>query len=126
MDAKAETSKRNSSPEPSKWNLLAWIWWRLGERRWSEPELYFTSAAVGDWWIPIEVTPGADGGRQDGYGVLGLAERSNESSAHEPSKRNLLPWIWWKLGEPSPDDGSKPVFSSLDEYRTGDFPGYRP
>jgi hypothetical protein len=52
------------------------------------------------------------------------AERSKGNSPQEPSKWNLLAWIWWRLGEPSSDDGSRPIFSSLDEYSTE--PVYRP
>jgi hypothetical protein len=33
-----------------------------------------------------------------------------QHTSPEPSKRNLIAWIWRKLGEPSPDDGSKPIF----------------
>jgi hypothetical protein len=52
-------------------------------------------------------------------------DAGTEHASAEPSKWNVVAWIWWKLGEPSPDDGSKPIFSSLDEYTT-DSGAYRP
>jgi hypothetical protein len=52
-------------------------------------------------------------------------EPPNENSSREPSNRNLIAWIWWKLGEPPLDDGSTPYFSSLDHYWNTDLV-YRP
>jgi hypothetical protein len=31
VDTAPEPPAAKRAPEPSKWNLLAWIWWRLGE-----------------------------------------------------------------------------------------------
>jgi len=105
MQASPEPPKGNSSQEPSKWNLPAWIWWKLAEPPPGEPQPYFpwtTSPTAIDDWPVLEDNP---------------PDSTKECTSPEPSKWNVVAWIWWKLGEPSPDDGSKPVFIALDKYR---------
>ncbi len=48
MDTVQEIPGGHLPEEPSKWNLLAWIWWRLGEPSPGEPEPYFTSNSLDD------------------------------------------------------------------------------
>jgi hypothetical protein len=46
-------------------------------------------------------------------------------SSTEPSKWNLIAWIWWKLGEPPALDDVEPIFHSLEEH-WDEFPPYLP
>jgi hypothetical protein len=55
IDATPEPPNENSLQEP-KWNLLAWIWWRLGEPSPGKPEPCLTSTSLMDFGLDPDVT----------------------------------------------------------------------
>jgi hypothetical protein len=66
----SERSNWKSPPEPSKWNLPAWIWWRLGEPVGGEPQPHVPSVS-GDELMLLAEIGGAAGGEGWQWGAAG-------------------------------------------------------